>query len=70
MKIEDVHISISPLTGNVYINTFSKRDAMSANQKTDRTEEFLYVAIKYFKENNILNFKDKKYKVTMEEING
>ena len=38
---------------------------MSANQKADRTEEFLYVAIKYFKENNILNFKDKKYKVTM-----
>lgn len=69
MKIEDMHISISPLTSNIYINTFNKNNT-AALQKIERTNEFLYAVKEYFKDVRLIEVGGKKYKVTMEEING
>ena len=41
MKINDVHIGASPLSGNIYVGTANARNRALWNSKVDRTSEFI-----------------------------
>ena len=41
MKLEDLHIGVSPLTDSVYVGTVNKRDRGLWNQKRDMTSNFI-----------------------------
>ena len=43
MKLEDLHIGVSPLTDTIYLGAVSKRAPDTWTSKVDRTNEFIGV---------------------------
>lgn len=41
MKLEDIHIGVSPLTDRIYLGTVSKKDRSVWSSKIDCTNKFL-----------------------------
>ena len=41
MKLEDLHIGVSPLTGTIYMGTVRKRDSGGWASKVDCTSKFI-----------------------------
>ncbi len=41
MKLEDLHIGVSPLTDRIYMGTVSKRDRSAWASKVDCTSKFI-----------------------------
>jgi hypothetical protein len=41
MKLDDIHIGVSPLTERIYVGTLSKRDRFTWSSKRDCTSMFL-----------------------------
>jgi hypothetical protein len=50
MKLEDIHIGVSPLTGQIYLGTVSKQDRSTWANKIDCTSKFLTALMNWLPE--------------------